>query len=1081
VKRTHWSAIVIVVLSLAAQGRPTKEAKEILRLVDAPSGLLVHLGCGEGQLTKSLAEESSCLVHGLDGEEASIEKARAFLRAEGLQGRVSVMTWEEQALPYADRLVNCLVVSDHMGISREELHRVLAPGGILVEKSIGGEWRARKTSWPEGMDHWTHYLHDASGNAVSHDVFVAPPNRIQWSAGPLYARSHEIDNTLSALVSAQGRLFYFLDEGLTGITDARLSAQWSLVARDAFNGLELWRRELPDWGWRQWKRAELEGKDWTGVRGQRTRSPLIVPRRLVAGEDHVFVTLGYDAPVSVLDAGTGETLKRLEETEFGDEILLDEDRLLVVVRDPQAKEAARRSKVEGVEEIAAVQLGTWETLWRREAPHVLPLLFSAGEDRVIYHDGKSLVCLDASCGEEQWKRDTGKTRAGYWGGDHTLVIREGVVLFLGSQKLSAFSLRNGETLWEGEGGKGPGVSNPPDLFVADGLVWYGGGGSKKDRQKTSVARVGFDLKTGQPRRTVEVDHLISPGHHFRCYRSKATDRFLLWPKRGVEFIDLCGQEHMRHDWLRGACKLGFMPANGLLYMPPHQCFCYPGAKVVGFNALSAGRLSFGARDEMQGDRLWVGREPRKGKVRPGTEDSSDPGDWPTYRHDHERSGSTRCGVDLKIDSMWCVPMAAPLTSPVVSNGTVLVASAKEHTLYALDGDTGKQRWQYTPGGRIDSPPTVYQEEAIFGCRDGYIYCLDLKDGCLLWRFRAAPRERLICSEGQLESAWPVHGSVLLLNDVVYAAAGRSSFLDGGIFLYGLDPDTGAVLYHAREEGPYPDPNQDVGRPFDMDGTKADVLVSDGEFLFMQQSKFDAKLRPQSCPRQSDLGDREMGLHLLSTASLLDGTWWNRTFWMYSSRWPGYYIANQAPKAGQLLVFDEEVTYGVKCFTRRNRHSPMFFPNTDGYLLFADRNDNEPILVDENEKPTPLEWLPAVNPAIGHKLDGQALNKDKATGWTRLKPALWTSWVPVRARAMVLTGVGSKPVLFVAGPPDELDGRDPMAVFEGRSQGCLWALSGETGEVLAQYDLKCPARFDGMIAAKGRLYLSRVDGVLECLG
>ena len=43
---------------------------------------------------------------------------------------------------------------------------------------------------------------------------------------------------------------------------------------------------------------------------------------------------------------------------------------------------------------------------------------------------------------------------------------------------------------------------------------------------------------------------------------------------------------MRNDWLRAMCHYGFMPCNGLLYVPPHHCFCYPGVKMKGFLALA---------------------------------------------------------------------------------------------------------------------------------------------------------------------------------------------------------------------------------------------------------------------------------------------------------------------------------------------------------------------------------------------------------------------------------------------------------------------------------------------------------------
>ena len=80
---------------------------------------------------------------------------------------------------------------------------------------------------------------------------------------------------------------------------------------------------------------------------------------------------------------------------------------------------------------------------------------------------------------------------------------------------------------------------------------------------------------------------MTPGHHYRCYPAKATERFIMLPKRGVEFIDVTGDGHMRHNWLRAPCRHGTLPANGLLCVPPHQCFCYPGVLLTGFNALAA--------------------------------------------------------------------------------------------------------------------------------------------------------------------------------------------------------------------------------------------------------------------------------------------------------------------------------------------------------------------------------------------------------------------------------------------------------------------------------------------------------------
>ena len=125
------------------------------------------------------------------------------------------------------------------------------------------------------------------------------------------------------MVSADGRLFYFLDEGPIGITDPRFPARWVLNARDAFNGLFLWKEPLQPWGWQQWK-PELRDADWRTLRGQRGRFPAEVPRRLVAVGDRVYVTLGIDdAPVSILEAATGKLLAECKGSEGTREIVVD--------------------------------------------------------------------------------------------------------------------------------------------------------------------------------------------------------------------------------------------------------------------------------------------------------------------------------------------------------------------------------------------------------------------------------------------------------------------------------------------------------------------------------------------------------------------------------------------------------------------------------------------------------------------------------------------------------------------------------------------------------------------------------------
>jgi hypothetical protein len=304
---------------------------------------------------------------------------------------------------------------------------------------------------------------------------------------------------------------------------------------------------------------------------------------------------------------------------------------------------------------------------------------------------------------------------------------------------------------------------------------------------------------------------------------------------------------------------------------------------------------------------------------------------------------------------------------------------------------------------------------------------------------------------QVTSAWPVHGSVLVEDGVAYFAAGYSSFLDGGIHVYGLDVWTGEILYQAQLHGPYPKIPDEPGWAFDMEGARSEVLLSQGGFIYMRQVKFDKQLQCQETSRITRMGDRNVGLHLFSTSSLLDDSGYNRTFWMYSARWPGYYRANEgAPKTGQMLVFDDHTTYGVKVYNKKDVRRPWFVPGS-GYEVFADHSDNEPTL------------------------EEKAANWDKGPGFSRSKPAKWVANVPVRAQALLLAG----DKLFLAGPPDTVDADDPLASFDGRAGGKLWVMSAKNGERLAEYQLDSPPVFDGLIAARGRLYLCTKHGCLIC--
>ena len=313
---------------------------------------------------------------------------------------------------------------------------------------------------------------------------------------------------------------------------------------------------------------------------------------------------------------------------------------------------------------------------------------------------------------------------------------------------------------------------------------------------------------------------------------------------------------------------------------------------------------------------------------------------------------------------------------------------------------------------------------------------------------------------------PVHGSVLVENGTVYFAAGRSSYLDGGIIVYGLEPKTGKVLCRHVLEGPWPDIHKDEGHHNTMEGALNDLMVSDGENIYLQRVKFDTRLERQRAPQGRSYGELDMGANYLSaTGGFLDETGFDRIFWMYSNRWPGFSFAQHSPKAGQLIVFDENTTYAVKYFYRRHNYSPQFIPEEEGYLLFADDNNNQPEVLDNEKRPGGmLQWLPGE----GRRFGG---------GYVRYKSEKWQKLVPLRIRAMVLAG----DKLFAAGPPDVIDALDPLSAFEGRMNSELHVYATKDGKLLKEMSLSSPVAFDGMSAANGKLYLATRDGKILCYG
>lgn len=1024
----------------------SNDAERLLEMSHTTGGLVVHVGARDGKLAAEIAAtRPSLIVHAMDADAAKVQKARATFSTHSAAPRLSAELWARDSLPHAENLVNLLILDEAAKVAHDEAMRVLAPGGSVLRK-VSGTWSMETKPHTPKTAEWTHYQYDSANNPVGEDKSCGLPRRFQWAGTPLWSTAHESMASLNAMVSANGRVFYIMDEGARA--SVQLAADWQLTARDAYNGVVLWKKPLTQWLTRFWP--------WKS-------GPAQMPRKLIAIGDRVYAPLDINGPLMQFDAATGEQLRVYESTAAAEEVISTQGILLVVCNPspPDMKKIAEETQKRrhfsydgrdrvvldhtAPQNIVAIEAESGKVLWKHPGPQISVLTLAARGENVVYHDGYSLVCLDLKTGAQKWKSapiaQTTKPLFTFSEEAPTVVLNDKAVYYAWNRKLTTVSLADGKLMWEA-----PWVDNdyrsPVSVMLMQDLVWSMNIASAK----APGTFMGRDLITGEVKKQFDLPEFKGIGHH-RCYKAKASGDFVLLSRSGVEYVNPTDQSYDENHWIRGACLYGILPANGMLYSTPHACACYIKGKMNGFTAMTPGLTEPFKAAKDKADPIEKG--PAYQKVLSG---ARNPEDWPTYRHDVSRSGHATTQISTGLKQAWKTKLGGELTSLVVAEGKVFVAQKDRNTIHTLDSASGRPLWAYTAGGTIDSPPTIDAGFVYFGSGDGCVYCLVAADGTLCWRTRAAPDERRVVAYGRLESTWPVSGSVLVENGMVYAAAGRSSFLDGGIRMVKIKAATGEffgeeTVYDFRDGKEPP-----VTASFEMDGALPDILSSQNGLVFMRHSSFD----------KESLSRRQPAPHIFSPTGYLDDNWWHRTYWVYGddtkSGYGGWWQSGNKLPAGRILVFNDDTvyTFGHNFYAGQNSAQ---FGRGEKYILAA------------NEKREGKE--PDYSVAAKEHKEGNYLKTD----WTKIRttPVKWSDELPFHVRAMVLAG----DTIFMAGPYGDAVRSDDA--FNGKRGVRLAAASTTEGKLLASYQIDALPVFDGLAGANGKLYLAMKDGSVACFG
>ena len=126
----------------------------------------------------------------------------------------------------------------------------------------------------------------------------------------------------------------------------------------------------------------------------------------------LYVTLGLDRPISVLDAASGKDLGVIEGTNSTEEILLHNGTLVVQIGD-QGAEQALAEKPKGIvfdfkttKVIKSFDAKSGKLRWRwpiEGTKEIMPRTLAVSGDRVFFQESGDTVCLRLQNGESAWR------------------------------------------------------------------------------------------------------------------------------------------------------------------------------------------------------------------------------------------------------------------------------------------------------------------------------------------------------------------------------------------------------------------------------------------------------------------------------------------------------------------------------------------------------------------------------------------------------------------------------------------------------------------------------------------------------
>ena len=132
-------------------------------------------------------------------------------------------------------------------------------------------------------------------------------------------------------------------------------------------------------------------------------------------------------------------------------------------------------------------------------------------------------------------------------------------------------------------------------------------------------------------------------------------------------------------------------------------------------------------------------------------------DWPMWRHNPGRTAASPEKLaspgDLSLaweriysprETVWDDPLNNDLMQfdrifePVVHQGIMVIGFNDSDKVVGLDAESGESAWTFFTDGPVRLAPAAWKGKVYFTSDDGNLYCLNIKDGTLIWKKSGGP-------------------------------------------------------------------------------------------------------------------------------------------------------------------------------------------------------------------------------------------------------------------------------------------------------------------------------------------------------